>query len=66
MAGTFYRYPDLVGLGIVSNRMTLWRWTASGNFPSPIRLGPNSVAWPRQAVDAWLKERGAAAVAAVA
>jgi prophage regulatory protein len=55
-----YRYKNLVALGIVTNRMTLWRWQRNHGFPAPVRLGPNTRAWIRSEVDAWLAERAAA------
>jgi prophage regulatory protein len=41
-------------------RSTLYAKIKSGEFPSPIRLGPRSVAWPSFEVDAWIRERIAA------
>ena len=54
------RFPDLVALGIVRNRVTLNRWIAADHFPKPIQLGPNSVAWKASEVKAWLDRRAAA------
>ena len=51
------RYSDLVALGIVANRMTLKRWIEGGDFPAPIRLGENSIAWLECEVEAWLAQR---------
>lgn len=45
-------------LGI--SKMTLRRWVEDGKFPRPIRLGPNSIAWLNDEIDAWLEERAAA------
>ncbi len=53
------RYPSLVELGIVRNRVTLQRWIRELGFPKPIRLGPNSVAWRWDAVEKWLEAREA-------
>lgn len=36
---------------------TLWRMYRAGEFPSPIKIGSNSVAWDEAAVDAWIDER---------
>jgi prophage regulatory protein len=49
-----YRFGDLVRLGIVSNRSTLYRWIREERFPRPVRLTEISVAWRRQDVDRWL------------
>lgn len=52
-----FRFRDLVGLRIVSNRMTLSRWIEQGHFPKPIHLGPNSLAWRVRDVEQWLAAR---------
>lgn len=36
---------------------TLWRYERDGNFPQRIQLGPNSVGWFEDEVDAWLASR---------
>jgi len=51
------RYSDLVALGIIANRMTLKRWIQAGNFPAPIRLGANSLAWRAAEVEEFLEGR---------
>ncbi len=33
------------------------RLEAVGAFPKRIRIGPNRIAWTREAVEAWLAER---------
>lgn len=43
-------------LGNIGNT-TLRRWVREGNFPKPIKLGANCVAWRRNEVDAWLESR---------
>lgn len=53
------RYKGLVEREIVNNRVTLGRWIKANQFPKPIRLGPNSVAWRWDAIEAWLKAREA-------
>jgi prophage regulatory protein len=58
----FIRYPDLKARGIVTNRMTLRRWIAEHGFPPGVQLGPNSVAWREDEVDAWLASRARARV----
>ena len=52
-----FRYSDLVALGIFRNRMTLKRWIARGHFPTPIQLGPNTIAWRASDVKEWLDNR---------
>ena len=39
------------------SRSTLLRKVARKEFPSPIRLGPNSIAWPAAEVIAWAAAR---------
>lgn len=43
-------------LGNIGNT-TLRRWVREGNFPKPIKLGANCVAWRRDEVDTWLESR---------
>lgn len=43
-------------LGGIGNA-TLRRWVREGNFPKPIKLGANCVAWRLDEVDAWLESR---------
>lgn len=42
----------LAALTNISER-TIWRWSASGRMPPPIRLG-RKVLWRRQDIDAWV------------
>ncbi|GAB4231983.1 MAG: hypothetical protein Kow00109_04330 [Acidobacteriota bacterium] len=51
------RFHDLKRLGVVTNRATLRRWVAAGDFPPPIPVGPNSLAWRADEVRAWLDRR---------
>ncbi len=41
----WYRYHDLVAMGLVNNRTTLHRWINAGLFPKGRMLGPNTRAW---------------------
>lgn len=36
---------------------TTWRWCKAGIFPSPVKLGPNSVGWREGDLRAWLESR---------
>jgi len=36
---------------------TIWRGVRNGTFPAPIVLGPNSVGWYEDEIDAWLASR---------
>jgi prophage regulatory protein len=42
-----------VGLG----RTAIYDGIAAGTFPAPIKLGRRCVAWPSDAIDAWVRER---------
>ncbi len=53
----YLRYSDLVECGIVNNRATLYRWIRQHGFPAGVLLGPNSRAWPEDAVVRWLESR---------
>ena len=37
---------------------SIYRWMHSGDFPRPIQLGANLVAWRGSAINAWLAQRG--------
>ena len=41
------------GLG----RSTIYRWSAEGRFPAPVRLSARAVGWVESEVEAWLRER---------
>jgi prophage regulatory protein len=41
---------DYVGL----SRSTIYRLMKLGQFPTPLRLGPNSIGWDTADLDAWL------------
>ena len=62
MEPAIYREKEvrsLLGVG----KVTLWRWRKAGQFPAPIKLGPNSVAWLREEVHRWLETRPRAGAA---
>jgi prophage regulatory protein len=40
---------------------TIWRYEKAGTFPRRRQLGPNSVGWIVEEVDAWLERRRVAA-----
>jgi prophage regulatory protein len=33
--------------------VTIWRWERQGRFPKRIKIGPNSVGWDDDEIDAW-------------
>jgi prophage regulatory protein len=50
------RLPEVkarVGL----SRSSIYSRISDGAFPSPIKLGPRSVAWLESSVDQWIEER---------
>ena len=55
----FYNVHQLATRLSVS-RATVWRWTADGSFPSPIKLGPNTTRWRGEDVEAWMANRATA------
>lgn len=59
----YYRFDDLVKLGIVNNRMTLTRWQKLPDdpFPATVKLGPNTAAWIADHVNGWCDRRNARA-----
>ncbi len=42
------------------SRSTIYLRIASGNFPSPIKLGERASAWDSQEIDTWIAARIAA------
>lgn len=52
--------PKAVCQRISLSRTTLDRLVASGDFPKPVRITPRRLAYPAEAVDAWVKEKVAA------
>jgi prophage regulatory protein len=42
------------------SRSSIYRLEAAGQFPQRVKLSVRSVAWPRAAVEKWLKSRPAA------
>jgi len=39
------------------SRVGVWRGVRAGTFPAPVQLGPNSVGWYEDEIDAWLATR---------
>lgn len=55
-----YRVNQLTAeLGI--SRAHLYQLIKRGEFPQPIKIGNRTIAWPAQAIEAWIAERAAAA-----
>lgn len=51
-----YRLRDVVTI-TGRKRSTLYRDIAAGTFPRPVQLGPQSVAWKKSELDAWITSR---------
>jgi predicted DNA-binding transcriptional regulator AlpA len=54
---SFVRCKYLEEKGIISNRMQLARAIERYGFPKPVALGENTLAWPLDEVENWLKSR---------
>jgi prophage regulatory protein len=52
----FLRIKDVVARTGLSE-MTLWRRQKEGTFPRRVKLGPNTVGWPEEEIEAWCLER---------
>ena len=39
------------------SRSTIKRMVRAGEFPAPIRVGKNRVAWEKEELEAWVQER---------
>ena len=53
----FLRFKDLVARGIVKNWTTLLRWIREEGFHEPVKLGPNTTAWPESEIEKWKASR---------
>jgi hypothetical protein len=53
----FVSYKYLEQHSIVTNRMCLARAIENYNFPQPIALGANRLAWRLEEVEAWIASR---------
>jgi len=49
--------PAQVAEALSIHRSTLWRWVKRGDFPAPIQLGRNTVAFRESEVRAWIDSR---------
>jgi prophage regulatory protein len=39
------------------SRVSIWRDVKAGTFPAPVQIGPNSIGWYEDEIDAWLAAR---------
>jgi len=54
---THLTIDDLIRLGVVGTRPTLYNWIKDGTFPPGRLLGPSRRAWSVTEVQDWLKKR---------
>jgi prophage regulatory protein len=40
-----------------TSRVQRWRWRRAGTFPAPVQLGPNSIGYYEDEIQAWLASR---------
>jgi prophage regulatory protein len=43
------------------SRTTIWRMVRAGEFPPPVRVSANRIAWPESVVSVWIASRMEAA-----
>lgn len=48
----FWRWRAVCSFAGIS-KATLERRIKAGDFPQPVKLGPNTIAWPADEVEAW-------------
>ena len=56
--GRLMKIDEVLHLTSLS-RSTLYRLIRSGDFPSPVRIGPRAVAWRERDIRRWLESRPA-------
>jgi prophage regulatory protein len=52
----FMKISDVVSETSLS-RATIYRLIAKGNFPTPVKVSSQRVAWPESAVHAWMNQQ---------
>lgn len=55
----FIHYQQLRERGITFTRVHLNRLIKAGDFPPPVRLGGNSIAWVESEIEAWAAQKAA-------
>ena len=56
MRDPILRIKDVMQITTLS-RTTLYRLMGRGDFPPPLKLGPNARGWRRSEVEAWVENR---------
>lgn len=57
MTAPLVRYPDLKPLGIPFSKSHIYHLMQLEEFPRPIRLTANTVAWLREEVEDWINKK---------
>ncbi|OZB21971.1 MULTISPECIES: AlpA family transcriptional regulator [Acidiphilium] len=55
----FIRYQQLKDRGIPWTRVHIGRLVRAGEFPAPVNLGGQTIAWVEAEIDAWAADRAA-------
>lgn len=55
------RLPEARARCACGSRSAWYRWISEGLAPRPVRIGPNTVAWPSSEIDALIRARTAGA-----
>lgn len=55
----FIHYQQLRDRGITFTRVHLNRLIKAGDFPAPVRLGGNSIAWVESEIEDWAARKAA-------
>ena len=54
---TLIVFPGLKDRGVRYCRLHINRLVAAGQFPAPVRLSANRIAWRASEIDAWIASR---------
>ena len=57
MTCPFVRFDDLASLGVPFTRTHVRRLVKAGVFPAPVQIGLRSIAWRREAIEAYIASR---------
>lgn len=48
---------EVIALGYIGSRTSLFRAVKEQGFPKPVQLGPNRIGFIRTELDAWIERR---------
>jgi predicted DNA-binding transcriptional regulator AlpA len=51
------RFKQLRADFVPRGRTTLWQMVRDKQFPAPVRIGKNGIAWRSDEIQAWIKSR---------